>query len=241
MEQEKPAEIENEVATPQAEVAQNNEVVEAKEETAPPAQPTKSDNWEQARRVLALQKSKIDELEARLHELTSKQAPVEEELDEIDKLDPDEVMTVAQARKLVEKKAEKQAKKAAQEIVNEYSQKKAVEEDEIKMRSSTADYDYVIENYAIPLMKSNPALAQQVRMSKNPAQTAYKLGKLSDSYKDMEPQAISPKAEKIIKNAQKPVSPHAVQGGSLKDQANAFEKLSKQDIWRMSQKFANSA
>jgi uncharacterized protein GlcG (DUF336 family) len=99
----------------------------------------------------------------------------------------------------------------------------------------------VIENHALPMIKNDPALAYKIQQSKNPAETAYKLGKLSDSYEEtVAKQPTSQKAEKIIKNSQRPVSSNAA-GTSLKSMASDVSKMSPQQIWEESQKYARRA
>lgn len=196
-------------------------------------------NWEKANEVLKLQKQEIEELKIRLTEMS--QPKQQEEPDEFASLDPDDYLTVGKAKELAKKMAAKEAKEAAKQIVHEYAQQQSVAQDEQRMRSKFEDYDYVIENYAIPLIKNDPALAYRIQQSKNPAETAYKLGKLSDSYEESKmKQQTSPKAEKILKNASRPVSSNAV-GTPLKNQADDFSKMSSQQVWEMSQKFARGA
>jgi hypothetical protein len=201
-------------------------------------------NWQEARGVMASQKALIEAREAEIQALRAHLASVarapttaREEPDELDDLDESEVATVGQARKL----ASKLAKKEAKEIVEQYMTKHTLISDEERMRGENDDYDYVLENFAIPLIKKDPALARIVQTSRNPAQKAYQLGKLSDDYVEQSTkQQVSPKAQKILKNASRPVSANAI-GAPLKNQAEDFSKLSAQDVWSMSQKYARGA
>lgn len=78
-------------------------------------------------------------------------------------------------------------------------------------------------------------------MSKNPAETAYKLAKLSDTYEEtVSKKETSPKAEKVLKNASRPTSSQAV-SSSLQSQANDFTKMSPSQVWEISQKYARGA
>jgi hypothetical protein len=230
---------ETEVAQEQSQVEQQQtEVVQ--EAKAPEVQRKDADrNWDEAREVLRLQKQRIEDLETKL----TQQAPVQkqEEPDEFEKLDPEDYMTVGKARELAKKLASKEAAQTAKQVVQEYIQQQNIVQDEQRMRSKFEDFDYVIENYAIPMIKNDPALAHKVQMSKNPAETAYRLAKISDEYEESKvKQQTSPKAEKILKNASRPTSSNAV-GNTLKTQAEDFSKMSSQDIWSMSQKFARGA
>lgn len=229
--------------TEETEVAEMEPVQEQQVDTQVEEQPkdqpqidSAADNWKKANEVLKLQKQKIDELESRLYEMAK--PPVIEEKDEFADLDPEAYVNVQQARKLVERMAEKKAKEMAMQAVQQYAHQQNVTTDELRARNKYEDYDYVIEHFAIPLIKNDPALAHKIQTSKNPAETAYRLGKVSDEYEaSMQKQEVSPKADKILKNSQRPVSSNAV-GSPLKSQAENFSKMSKQEIWNMSEKFA---
>lgn len=199
-------------------------------------------NWRAASETLRLQKQKIDELEARLKErdVIPRQEAQKEEPDEFANLDPDDYVTVGKAKELARKLAAKEAEQTAKKVIMEYSQQQQLVQDESRMRSKYEDFDFVIENYAVPMIKNDPALAYKIQTSKNPAETAYKLAKLSDEYEEMQTkQQVSPKAEKVIRNSSRPVSGQAA-SNSLKIQADEFAKLSPQEIWSMSQKFARN-
>ncbi len=232
-------ETKEQVVEPVQEVQEEKQqevVEESKQETPAKSQ---ENNWEQVRQVLQAQKQKIEELESRLTQKQEPPAPPEK--DEFADLDPDDYLTVSKARKMAESLAEKKAMAAARQMVQEYAAQQNVANDESRARAKYEDYDFVVDNYAVPLIKNDPALAHKLMHSKNPAETAYRLGKLSDSYEEgMGKQQTSGKAEKILKNASRPVSSNAV-APSLKGQAENFSKMSKQQIWEMSEKFARGA
>jgi len=196
-------------------------------------------NWRKANEVLRQQKAEIEELRRAMNE---RQQPAHvEEKDEFADLDPDDFMTVGNARKMAEKLSEKKAEAAAKKMVGQYAQQQNVANDESRCRSKYDDYDYVVENYAVPLIKNDPALAYKIQQSKNPAETAYRLGKLSDTYEDTTmAQKTSPKAEKILKNASRPQSVNAA-SSPIKAQADQFSKMSSAQIWEQSQKYARQA
>ena len=193
------------------------------------------ENWAQANEVLRLQKQRIAELEERLNHSQQVTRQTAEEVDEFANLDPDEYLSVKDARKLAERIAEKKAKEAAKEIVEQYSRSRSLEDDESRMRSQHDDYDFVVENFAVPLIKNDPALAYRIQTSKNPAQTAYMLGKMDPGYIESSQKQVSPKAERVLKNTSRPLSGNAA-SGPLKTQADNFSNMSQQDIWSMSQK-----
>jgi len=203
-------------------------------------------NWEQAHQLLKLQRQKIEELEAQVQQ---KSAPSKEEDDEDEfaDLDPEDYIKVGSAKEKFKKLASKEAEKKAKQIVTEYAQQMRITQDEERMRNKHEDFEYVIKNFAIPLINNDPALAYQIQNSKNPAETAYKLGKLSDAYKEQNmSKSPSPKAEKILKNSNRPVS-SAAAGSVLKSQADQFSKLDprnsqdRQRIYELSQQYARGA
>ncbi len=229
--------IQEEVAEPQAEDTHE----QPQEPKAPKVD--QDQNWRQVQEVLKSQKQQIEELQQKLHSQHQVQnAPVPvEEPDEFADLDPEDIITVSKARHMASKIAQKEAKKAAKEMVEQYvgkySQEQRVASDEQRMRSQADDYDYVMENFAFPLIKNDPALARMIQNSKNPAEKAYNLAKLSDAYEHQnKPQHKPPSVDKVLKNAARPTSSNAV--GNLKSQAAEFSNLDASKVWEMSQKFA---
>lgn len=222
---------------PDAQEQEQNQVESHEEQKQPEPVIEKSKteiNWEQAQYALKMQKQRIEELEQRL---ASQIAPKVEEKDEFAELDPSDYVTVEKAQRMAEKKA----RVAAKEIVQEYMQQQNLVTDEQRMRTKHEDYDFVIETYAVPLIKNDPALAHKIQTSKNPAETAYKLGKLADNYEDpMKVKENTQKVEKIIKNSSRPTSGNAI-GAPLKGQADQVTKMSPQQIWEQSQKYARGA
>jgi hypothetical protein len=216
----------------QEEQDQQQEVVQ--EQQAP--KPDASHNWELARQALAQQKAEIEQLKAMLGQKAPQPEP-----DPFDGLDPEDYLTVEEARKRFEPTISKKAREAAAEMMQQYSLQQQIQVEEQRLRSKHEDYDFVVENFAIPMIRNNPALATQIQQSKNPAETAYMLGRLSDAYgESMNKQQTSGKAEKILKNSQRPVSAAAV-GAPLKSQAENFSKRSKAEIWEESQRYAKGA
>lgn len=201
-------------------------------------------NWEEARSVIKQLKHRIDELEQRPQQSQQPQQVVEDDMTIAMNalgIDKEDVLTAEQSYALTEKVSDIKAEKKARQIVQEYAQQQNLANDEQKARAKYDDFDFVIENYAIPMIKNDPALAYKIQTSRNPAETAYKLAKISDEYEGTQmKQQTSPKAEKILKNSSRPVSSNAV-GQPLKSQADDFSKLSPQQVWEMSQKFARGS
>lgn len=208
---------------------------EVKEEVQQP-QPTEDPNWKFAREVMSSQKNEIEVLKRQIQELATPKPP--QEVDEFADLDENDTITIAQAKKL----SEKQAKKAAEGLVKEYLQKHSteirVQSAEVEARQKYSDYDYVINTFTIPQVQRDPALAHKIANSPNPAITAYKLGKLSDEYEaQVTKQNVNPKAEKIVRNSQRPSSAHSATA-PLKSQVDDVTKMSSADVWNLSQKYA---
>jgi hypothetical protein len=196
-------------------------------------------NWRQAQEVMSLQKREIEALKEHVQKLSLPPQKAEEP-DEFELADPDDYVTMGKAREMATKMAAREAKKEAKKIVEEYMQQQTIASDEQRMRSKFEDYDYVLENYALPLIKSDPALAYKVQTSKNPAETAYKLGRLSDSFEESTMKQTNPKAEKILKNSSRPVSSHSTTP-SLREQADSYSKMTPQQVWSQAQEYAKRA
>lgn len=232
MEETKVQDEEIQIAQEPQEITETESKAVPEKESAPNEQQI---NWQKANEVLKYQQQRIAELESRQAQM---QRPVEIEKDEFADLEPDDYMPVGKAKLYAERIAEKKAKEAVSHALEEYSRKQNINNDELRMRSKYEDFDYVIENFAAPQFKNDPALYHMIVNSQNPAETAYKLGKLSPNYEGVTmPQKTSPKAEKVLKNASRPVSGNAV-GAPLKGQADQFSKMSKEEVWEMSQKYA---
>jgi hypothetical protein len=215
------------------EVAETQEVAEIE---VPEVKESESEkNWKMAHEAMSQQKREIELLKQQLHQ---QQRPPEVEKDEFEDLDPQEYLTVAKARDMATKLAKKQAQEAARSAIQEYSQQQTLANDEEKARAKYEDYDYVIEKYAKPMINNDPAIAHKIMQSRNPAQTAYKLAKL-EANEEVEKAPAKPLVapEKVLKNAKRPVSANAV-GNSLQAQADQYSKMSKDDIWTQSQKYA---
>lgn len=179
-------------------------------------------NWVQVRQTLAEQQQRIRELQMRLEQ---QNAPK----DELAELNDDDVVTVAQAKKL----AERQARDAALKIVKEHE--KASQEKEVM--ASYPDYKEMIETYLKPQIEENPDLLTAIYQTKNPFLTAYQMAKAqSPTPEATQVQSNPKKAEKIMKNVSRPLSAASAPG--LQGQADTFAQMKPDEIWKMSQQFA---
>lgn len=219
---------------------QQSDAVQEQVIEKPAQEQSKADiHWEQAREVMKLQKQQIEQLSAELMQL--KQPKQNQDVDEFESLDPEDYLTVGKFKELTKKLTSKESAQTAQQVVGEFIQQQKILDDEKRMREKHEDYDYVIENFAMNIINNDAALAYKIKTSKNPAETAYKLAKMSDEYEESNmKKPTSPKAEKILKNSTRPVSSNSV-GSNLQTQADDFSKMSPSQIWEMSQKYARKA
>lgn len=193
---------------------------------------TEDSNWKEAREVMRQQQREIQELKEQL----VKNQP-QEKLDELDSLASDDIVTVAQARKLAEKVAERTTSKLLKE--------KEVETMEDRASIKYPDYAEVVTKYIPKIIKDDPDLAETIRNSPNPYIAAYKIAKTSYLYNQDKNNSdkANQTTQKILENSSKPQSVHS-QGyqGALSDAKN-FENNSlsserKKEVWELSSRFA---
>jgi hypothetical protein len=229
--------------TEETEVYEEQAVDQSHEEAAQEAQagkPSAEQNWQEARQVMEAQKAELEALKRQMSEFSApkQQAPAEEP-DEFADLDPSEYVTVEKAQRLAEKKAKQAAEKIVGQYLNQDRAQRHLNDSETKAREKFDDYDYVINTYVLPAIKNDPALAHKIQNSKDPAAVAYKLGQLEMADRG-ETAPVNPKAERILKNASRPVSGNAV-SQPLKKQADEFAKMSQADVWKLSESYAKKA
>jgi hypothetical protein len=209
---------------------------EVKVEETKPVEAPENIHWKQAREVMQTQKAEIEALRRQMEDFTKVKPPPEP--DEFADFDPNDQITFAQAQRLAEKKAKQAADSSRQQIESQMQIERKVQHAEAEARAKHSDYDYVINTFTLPQIQKDPALAHKIAISPNPALTAYKLGKLSDEYEaQSQQQNVSPKAAKILKNSERPASSHSAPV-PLKSQVGDVSKMSQQEIWNLSQKYA---
>lgn len=221
--------VQTEVADPSTE--KNTDQTSAPEET-PKA--IEDPNWKEAREVMRQQQREIQELKDKLVQTHSSQS--QKELDELDSLASDDIVTVAQARKLAEKVAEKTASKLLKE--------KEVETMEDRTSSRYPDYADVVTKYIPKIIKDDPDLAEAIRNSPNPYVTAYKIAKNSYIYKKDTENAnkASQTAQKVLENSSKPQSVHSQGYQGALSNAEKFEgglsQEKRKEVWELSRRYA---
>lgn len=196
---------------------------EQSQSDAQPAKGSKDYNWAQMRQKNVEIERKNEELERKVNELLSKEQeknapppPVEEQLDDED------IITVAQAKKL--------AQKQAQDLIN----KALTERERAKLpeltRSKFEDFDQIMTKENIKKLETEePGLADACSKAANPWESTYKILK-----KFVLPQQDGQTVkndEKMKENLSKPVSSNSVGRGPLQN-ANLWSESSKDDLYK---------
>jgi len=181
-------------------------------------------NWAETRR-------KMQELEKQNRDMQQEMSQLKkpkEEVDDLDKLSDDDIITKGHAKKL----AQKMAREISEQVIK---QREASMVDE-RLQSKFSDFADVVTKENIDLLKQNePELAFSLSHNPDPyAQgiAAYKLLKrlgIGNEVKNEE-------KEKALKNSQKPVSVNAVGKNSAIGNVHLFEngltKELKSQLWK---------
>lgn len=210
--------ISAEQGNPQApEPEQNNDDRQEEVKDSPPPQRRDVDyNWAEARRKMQELERRSQEQEELIARLSHKPAPQED--DGLEKLSEDDILTVAQAKKL----AAKMARQVAHEAIKE-REAATVEE---RLQTKFSDYASVVTRENVDILRQQePELAQSLsRLADDPysqAIAAYKLIKKLGIKTDATPPP--PEVKRAKENASKPVSVQTVVKQSAIGQAHCFE------------------
>lgn len=184
-------------------------------------------NWAEMRRKMQEKDQQIEELRHQFSQMSEKKPSPEEE-DNLSGLAEDDILTVAQARKLSQKMARNEAVKLIKEREAE-----TVEE---RVQLKYPDYSEIVSKENIELLKqTEPELAESLYHMPDPysqAVAAYKLLKKTSVKND----APSLEKRKAMENSQKPVSVNAVTKQSAIGNAHLFEngltKDLKTQLWK---------
>lgn len=235
MSEEENVSVEQEVTQP-AETEQTEASQESAAEVA--KRNVNEHNWAEARRKMQEQERQNKDLQEQLREIQHKlQPPPKEEVDELDNLSNDDIITVAQAKKL----ATKMAKSVAQEV---FKQREAATVDE-RLKLKFSDFDQVVTKENIELLKqTEPELVMSLYHNPDPYNqgvAAYKLLKKLGSQEESMPS----EKKKAMQNSQKPVSVNAVSKTSAIGNASQFEngltKELKDQLWKEMQEIKKRA
>ena len=166
-------------------------------------------------------RQKNDELERQVNELIkrenerSKPAP---EIDELDSLSNDDILTVEQAAKQAEK------------IVNKVLAQREMAELPIKTKAQFTDFDSVMTKENIKKLETEePGLADACAKSSNPWEATYKI--LKKFILPQQDVKFNKNDEKMKENLSKPISSNAVGRGPLSN-ANNWSEASKDDLYK---------
>jgi len=226
--------INQEIAEPEA-YSENQEQVN--QENQDKNIDSKEYNFAKLRERSEKAEQRSNELERMVKELKEsfekKNAPVPPpEVDDLDKLDPEDIITVSQAMKV----SERQAKKIVQEMLD-MKEKAALPE---KTRSKFDDYDSIMTTENInKLEQQEPEIAEICSKAKNPWSTTYKMIK-----KFIEPNNInlSVKGEKKMQeNMSKPSSINTAINKTPLQNAYAWSEADKDALRKEMLGFAKKA
>ncbi len=190
-------------------------------------------NWKEVRDIMQQQRQEIAELKRQMLEKEQPNIQTHEQ-NPLEGLAEDDVLTVADAKKL----ASQIARQTAMDIVHEREKKVAIEQ----VPNQYSDYQDVIK-YVDELVKENPALETAILNSPNPRLTAYQMIKSSHLYQKQQTSGtISPDAQRAINNSQKPISSQSVGTTSPLNDMQKYEKMTKDraaEIRRLSEEYAS--
>lgn len=222
-------EEENLEATAQAtDSAEHNDVSQEAQEAEQRKRNDAEYNWAEVRRQMREKDQQIEDLKRQFSKFADRK-PTEEEEDELAKLAEDDILTVAQAKKL----AQKMAKNVAMDVIR---QREASTVDE-RVALKFQDYADVVTKENIELAERlEPELAEAIGKMDDPYKqrvSAYKLLKRVASTRDA---GNSVEKKKAQANAQKPLSVNAVTKQSAIGNAHLFEngltKDLKKQLWK---------
>lgn len=171
-------------------------------------------NWAEANKKLREMQEHNRALAEQVKQL--QKPPAQPEVDELDKLADDDILTKGQAKKL----AEKMARQIAQEAIKHH-QNSTVDD---RLQAKFPDFADIVTPEAIEELKqTEPELAFSLSNTPDPyAQgvAAYKLLKRMGKVENM---ADLPEKKKALQNSQKPVSVNSVVKNSAIGNAHLFE------------------
>lgn len=172
-------------------------------------------NWAEMRRHMREKEREIAELRDQFSSLQKKPAPQEE--DELAKLAEDDILTVAQAKKL----ATKLARQTAESMFRE---REALTVDE-RLQAKYPDFMSTVTRENIELLKeTKPQLAKSLlKFADDPFQQSELAYEYIKNHIPQRDESMSKDKKKALENAKKPVSVQAVGKTSAIGQVHQFE------------------
>jgi hypothetical protein len=215
---------------------EHNDVSEGSSESEQRKRNDAEYNWAEMRRKMQEKDQQIEDLQNQFSQI-SKRAPTPEEEDELAQLAEDDILTVAQAKKL----AQRMARNVAEDVIK---QRDAATVDE-RVQLKYPDYADTVTKENIELLKkTEPELAKSLYHMPDPyeqAVAAYKLLKRVAKRED----GPSLEKKKAQENSQKPLSVNAVTKQSAIGNAHIFEngltKELKAQLWKEMQEAKKGA
>lgn len=221
-------EADKQLATAAQDTPQNDAKDRSNSESSSSDRPVREDNpdWREVRTIMKEQRSKIESLERELNQF--KAPPKKEEVDPLDSLGEDDIVTVADMKRY----AAKVAKSTAQELYDQRSLQQEIE----STPSKYSDY-YDVVKYVEPLVKQNPALMGAIERAPNPREAAYQMAKMYIKTQNSGENV----AKKIEENLNRPKPSDSVlsgQGINMDTRKNlSLEERAK--IWEQAQQYAS--
>lgn len=202
------------------------ESVQQAQEAVKPVESEEQINWKKANQELReLKKQNRALYEAMLQQ--QKQSQPKEEVDELDRLSDDDVLTKAQAARL----AEKRAKQIVEQTLQEHEKGRWKE----RTLQQYSDFDSVVTPENVELFeKTMPALAKAIESNGDPYRIAVatydaiKMMSLNQKKPAMQ-QALQTQ-EQVEKNLSKPMSSNAVGKAALQDAFASSKRWSKEQL-----------
>jgi len=213
-----------ESAVPEA----NSSEVQQTQEQAQPAEGTKEYNFARLREKAEASDKKNAELEKQIQELKeafeakNKPTPLPEE-DELEKLDPEDIITVKQAMKV----SERQAKKIVQDMISQQERASLPQ----KAKSKFNDFDSVMTEENIKKLETEePGLAAACSKAPNPWEATYKI--LKKFVLPQQEASASKGDEKMKENLSKPASSQSVARQTPLTNANQWSEASRDQLYK---------
>lgn len=227
-------EVSQEVAQPQ-ESADAQPVQESQEERR--ARNDAEYNWAEMRRQMREKDRQIEELRDQYQSINKKAAPQED--DELSRLAEDDILTVAQAKKL----ATKLARQTAEALIKE---KEASTVDE-RLNYKYPDFKSVVTRENIEILKeTKPQLAKSLlKFADDPYEQSELAYEYIKAYVPQKEESMTKEKKKAEENSKKPLSVQAVGKNSAIGQAHQFENgltpELKSQLWKEMQQIRKGA
>lgn len=173
-------------------------------------------------------RTKNEELEHQIKELRDEMnrkssPPPQDEVDELAALAEDDIITVAQAKKL--------SKKQAKEIIEQVIQEREKAQLPRQTRSLFSDYDAIMTEENIKkLEKDEPGLAAACAKAPNPWEATYKI--LKKFILPSEIKKVNKGEEKIKENLSKPASSNSIGRRGPLSNTNLWSESSKEELYK---------